>query len=111
MWDIASRLLVVTRLMLNIIEGAVSKVPKHYVYALLKEFIRKPPERQAIELMVEGYLFIFHTNGGLMAKTLALSVGRSGVRIPGRGKCSLRTTAIDMRVNYPLYLFSSFRVE
>jgi len=27
------------------------------------------------------------------------SAGRSGVRIPGRGKCSLRTTAVDARVN------------
>ena len=33
--------------------------------------------------------------GGLMDKTLGLSSGRSGVRIPGRGKCSLSTTAVD----------------
>ena len=38
-----------------------------------------------------------------MDKTLGLSAGRSGVRIPGRGKCSLRTTAIDARVNYSLF--------
>ena len=28
------------------------------------------------------------------------------VRIPGRGKCSLKTTVIDIRVKYLLYLFS-----
>ena len=33
------------------------------------------------------------TRGGLMDKTLGLSAGRSVVRIPGRGKCSLRTRA------------------
>ena len=41
--------------------------------------------------------------GGLMNKTLGLSAGRSGVRIPGRGKCLLRTTAVNTRVKYPLY--------
>ena len=38
-----------------------------------------------------------------MDKTLELSVGRSGVRIPGRGKSSLRTTAVDARVKYPIF--------
>ena len=42
--------------------------------------------------------------GSLMDKTLVLSTGRSGVRIPGRGKCSLRTIAVDARVKYLLYL-------
>ena len=39
-----------------------------------------------------------------MDKTLELSAGRLGVRIPGRGKCLLKTIAIDARVKYPLYL-------
>ena len=47
-----------------------------------------------------------YQRGGLMDKTLGLSAGRSGVRIPGRGKCSLRTIAVDARVNYPLYLLT-----
>ena len=39
-----------------------------------------------------------------MDETLELSAGRSGVWIPGRGKCSQRTVAVDARVKYPLYL-------
>ena len=39
----------------------------------------------------------------LMDKTFGLSAGRSGVRIPGRGKYSLRTIAVDAIVKYPLY--------
>ena len=42
-----------------------------------------------------------------MDKTLGLSAGRSRVRIPGRGKCSLRTIEVDARVKYPLYLFTA----
>ena len=38
-----------------------------------------------------------------MDKALGLSAGRSGVRIPGRGKCSLRNIAVDTRVKYPLF--------
>ena len=38
-----------------------------------------------------------------MDKNFGLSAGKSGVWIPGPGKCSLRTTAVDARVNYPLY--------
>ena len=41
-----------------------------------------------------------------MDKTLGLSAERSGVRIPGQGKCSLRTIAVDARVKYPLYIVS-----
>ena len=37
-----------------------------------------------------------------MDKTFGLGAERSGVRIPGRGKCSLRTTAVDARAKYPL---------
>ena len=40
--------------------------------------------------------------GGQMDTTLGLSAGRSGVRIPGRGRCLLGTTPVDARVNYPL---------
>ena len=43
--------------------------------------------------------------GGLMDKTLGLSAGRSEVLIPVLGKCS---TAVDARVNYPLYPYGSF---
>ena len=44
---------------------------------------------------------------GLMDKdkTLGLSAGRSGVRILSRGKCSLKTIAVDASVSYPLYLY------
>ena len=38
---------------------------------------------------------ILHQHGGLMDKTLELNAGRSGVRAPGRGKCSLRTIAVE----------------
>ena len=40
---------------------------------------------------------------GLMDKTFGLSAVRPGVRIPGRGKCSLTTTAVDAMVKYPLF--------
>ena len=46
----------------------------------------------------------YNQRGGLMDKTLELSAERSGVRIPGRCKCSRRTIAVDAKVNYPLYL-------
>ena len=49
----------------------------------------------------------FNQRGALVDKTLGLSAGRSGVRIPSRGKCSLRTTAVDARVNYH-FTFVSF---
>ena len=42
--------------------------------------------------------------GCLLGKTLELSAGRSGVRIPGRGKSSLKILTVDARVNYPLCL-------
>ena len=48
--------------------------------------------------------------GGLVDEALGLSAGRSGVRIPDRGKCWLGTTAVDARVNYPLYLYSDSNV-
>ena len=44
-----------------------------------------------------------YQHGGRMDKTLGLKAGRSGVRILGRGKCSVRTTAVDARVNYPFF--------
>ena len=40
---------------------------------------------------------------GLLDKILGISAEKSGVRIPGRGKCSLRTKAVAARVNYPLF--------
>ena len=43
--------------------------------------------------------------GGRIDKTIGLNAGRSGVRIPSRGKCSLRTIAVDARVNFPVYLY------
>ena len=43
---------------------------------------------------------------GLVDKTFGLSAGRSWVRILGRGKCSLRTTAVDAGVNYRLYFIA-----
>ena len=47
----------------------------------------------------------------LIYKNLGLDAGRSGVRIPGRGKCSLKTTVVDARVNYPLYKRARARVN
>ena len=41
---------------------------------------------------------------GRMDKTFGLNDVKSGVRIPGRAKFSIRTTAADARVKYPLYL-------
>ena len=41
--------------------------------------------------------------GGLMDRTFGLSAGRSRV-LPGQGKCSLRTMAVDAKVNQQLYL-------
>ena len=38
---------------------------------------------------------------------MELNAGRSGDRIPGRGKCWLRNTAVDARVKYPLYLYDN----
>ena len=48
-------------------------------------------------------IYLAYQRGGQMDKTLGLSAGRSGIRIPGRGKCSLRTIAVDARVNYRLF--------
>ena len=50
----------------------------------------------------------FNERGGLMDKTLGLDAGRSGVRILGRGKFSLRSLAVDARVKYPLLPFLNF---
>ena len=44
-----------------------------------------------------------------MIKPSRLNAGISGVRIPGRGKCSLKTTAVDARVKYPLYFYQPYR--
>ena len=41
-----------------------------------------------------------------MDKTFGLSAGIPGVRIPGGGKCSLKTIAVDARVNHQLYLLA-----
>ena len=49
-------------------------------------------------------LIDFYHRGGRMDKTFALNAVRSGVRIPGQIKCSLRTTAVNAMVKYPLYL-------
>ena len=47
-----------------------------------------------------------------MDKTMRLRAGRSGVQIPGRGKCSLTTIiAVDARVKYPLYLSLPLYIE
>ena len=48
----------------------------------------------------------FYQRGDLMDKTLRLSTKRSGVRNPGQGKCSLKTTAVDERVKYSLFFYS-----
>ena len=45
-------------------------------------------------------LFAYQQHG-LMDKTQRW---RSGIRIPGRGKCMPRTIAVDAGVKYPLYL-------
>ena len=50
-----------------------------------------------------------HQRGVLMDKTFELRAGISGVRITGRGKCSLSTTAVDARVKYPLYLHEIYQ--
>ena len=41
-----------------------------------------------------------------MDEILGFNAVRSGVRNPGRGRCSLRTTAVDAGVNYKLYLMN-----
>ena len=45
-----------------------------------------------------------------MDKTLCLSAGRLGVRISGRGKCSIRSIAlaVDARVKYLFLLINIF---
>ena len=48
---------------------------------------------------------ILYQRVDLMDKTLGLSAGRSGVRIPGRGKSSLKPIAVDAMVSYPLFLY------
>ena len=44
-----------------------------------------------------------------MDKTVGLGAGRSGVRIVGRGESSLRNTAVDTGVKYPLQLLKVAR--
>ena len=51
-----------------------------------------------------GFPQFDHQRGGRMDKSFGLNAGRSGVRIPGWSKCSLRTIAVDAKVKYPLYL-------
>ena len=58
------------------------------------------------------YFFSQDQRGGLLDKTMALSTGRSGVRIRGQGKCSLRTIAVHSRVYYPLfYCCNKFKLD
>ena len=60
-------------------------------------------------LLTNKSLFVVvHQGGGLMDKTLGLNAGRSGVQIPGRGKFSLRTKAVDASVKYQLYFIFSW---
>ena len=44
-----------------------------------------------------------------MNDTLSLSAGRSGVRNPGRDKCTPRTIAVDVKVKDPLCQRGFFR--
>ena len=44
-----------------------------------------------------GYYIALNHRGDLIDKTLEIGAGRSGVRIPGRGKCSLITIPVDAR--------------
>ena len=44
-----------------------------------------------------GYCIALNHRGDLIDKTLEIGAGRSGVRIPGRGKCSLITIPVDAR--------------
>ena len=44
-----------------------------------------------------------------MDKTFGLSAGKSEVRIPGRGKYLLRTTAVDARINSFFILCSVYQ--
>ena len=55
--------------------------------------------------MYQWHPLLHPLHGGLMDKTFRLSAGRSGVRIPGRGKFLLRTKVIDAMINYPLFYF------
>ena len=55
---------------------------------------------------VTKVIYLYNQRSAIIDKTLGLSAGRSGVRIPGRGKCSLRTISVEARVNYPLYLYT-----
>ena len=48
----------------------------------------------------------YNQHDGLLDKILRLSAERSGVRIPGR-----EPYAVDARVNYPLYLFTKYKME
>ena len=48
----------------------------------------------------------------LMDKTLELTAGRPGVRIPGRGKCSLRTICSWCEGKLPTLLFyKKYKIE
>ena len=46
----------------------------------------------------------FYQCEGRLDKIFECFAGSSGVRIPGRGKCSLRIIVVDVRANYQLYL-------
>ena len=52
-----------------------------------------------LAIVCSQYILHSYQRGGLMDKTLELSAGRSTIRNPGRGKFSLRTTAVDASVN------------
>ena len=53
-------------------------------------------------IKIDVYVNKTNQRGDLIDKTFKLSVGISQVRIPGRGKCSPRTIAVDARVKQPL---------
>ena len=51
-----------------------------------------------------------YQRGGRFVNTLGQSAGKSVFRIQGRGKCSIRTSAVDARLIYPINRKCGIRV-
>ena len=76
-------------------QGFKSQVEVNYSLRIITVYVRK-----------KYPLCLFRQRCGLMDNPFGLNVGRSGVQIPGRGKCLPRTITVYARVNYPLYLYA-----
>ena len=107
----------VRRLILLITSWLISVAYSSYEFP--SPHIRSKINTKNVKKNIVRYLFLkkivaimfteIYKRGGRMDNTFVRSEWEfKGVWIPGRGKCSLRTTSVDARVKYPLcFTFTS----